>query len=60
MQPVRFGQAEFEYDSVKKDARVAYALWFACGIFGGHRFYLATPAAPSPCCSPWAVSASGP
>lgn len=40
MQPVRFDQAEFEYDSVKKDARVAYALWFVCGIFGGHRFYL--------------------
>ena len=33
-------RAESEYDSVKKDARVAYALWVVCGIFGGHRFYL--------------------
>ena len=33
-------RAEFEYDSVRKDARVAYAAWCVTGIFGGHRFYL--------------------
>ena len=33
-------RAEFEYDAVKKDRRVAYVLWCVCGIFGGHRFYL--------------------
>jgi len=33
-------RAEAEYEAVKKDPRVAYALWFVVGIFGGHRFYL--------------------
>jgi TM2 domain-containing membrane protein YozV len=33
-------RAESEFDAVKKDVRVAYALWVVCGIFGGHRFYL--------------------
>ena len=32
--------AEAEYESVKKDTKVAYALWCVVGIFGGHRFYL--------------------
>jgi len=36
----RVGRAESEYDSVKKDARVAYIIWVFSGIFGGHRFYL--------------------
>ncbi|XVV08251.1 TM2 domain-containing protein [Actinoplanes sp. CA-131856] len=33
-------RAEFEFDAVKKNTRVAYALWCLTGIFGGHRFYL--------------------
>jgi uncharacterized membrane protein len=33
-------KAEAEYESVKKDPRVAYALWCVVGILGGHRFYL--------------------
>ena len=33
-------RAEAEYESVKKDPRVAYALWCLVGVFGGHRFYL--------------------
>jgi len=36
----RVARAESEYDSVKKDARVAYTIWVFLGIFGGHRFYL--------------------
>jgi hypothetical protein len=32
--------AEAEYQSVRKDPRVAYALWCVVGILGGHRFYL--------------------
>jgi hypothetical protein len=36
----RLKQAEFEYEFVRKDARVAFALWAVAGIFGGHRFYL--------------------
>jgi hypothetical protein len=32
--------AEADYRSVRKDPRVAYALWCVVGIFGGHRFYL--------------------
>jgi TM2 domain-containing membrane protein YozV len=36
----RLKQAEFEYEFVKKDARVAFGLWAVAGIFGGHRFYL--------------------
>jgi TM2 domain-containing membrane protein YozV len=37
---LRIKQAEFEYDGVKKDVRVAYGIWAVAGIFGGHRFYL--------------------
>jgi TM2 domain-containing membrane protein YozV len=37
---LRVRRAEFEYDGVKKDVRVAYALWCVTGILGGHRFYL--------------------
>jgi hypothetical protein len=37
---LRVLRAEAEYDSVKKDARIAYAMWGVAGIFGGHRFYL--------------------
>lgn len=33
-------RAEAEYEAVKKDPRIAYALWCVVGIFGGHRFYL--------------------
>src|SRR6185295_19183650 len=33
-------RAEFEYESVRKNVRVAYLLWAVCGLFGGHRFYL--------------------
>jgi hypothetical protein len=33
-------RAESEYESVRKDPRVAYALWCVLGIIGGHRFYL--------------------
>ena len=28
------------YDANKKQALIAYVLWFFVGIFGGHRFYL--------------------
>lgn len=37
---IRILRAESEYEAVKKDPRVAYGLWFAVGILGGHRFYL--------------------
>src|SRR5690349_3401326 len=37
---LRVLSAEAEYDSVKKDPRVAYGLWCVVGILGGHRFYL--------------------
>ncbi|GLY07112.1 MULTISPECIES: TM2 domain-containing protein [Actinoplanes] len=37
---LRVQRAEFEYESVKKDPRVAYALWCVLGLIGGHRFYL--------------------
>ncbi len=37
---LRVLSAEAEYQSVKKDARVAYGLWCVVGILGGHRFYL--------------------
>jgi TM2 domain-containing membrane protein YozV len=37
---LRVLRAEAEYESVKKDPRVAYGLWCVVGIFGGHRFYL--------------------
>jgi TM2 domain-containing membrane protein YozV len=33
-------RAEAEFASVRKDVRVAYALWLVTGVFGGHRFYL--------------------
>lgn len=33
-------RAESEFAAVRKDVRVAYALWCVCGLFGGHRFYL--------------------
>jgi TM2 domain-containing membrane protein YozV len=33
-------RAEAEYDSVKKDPRIAYGLWCVVGLLGGHRFYL--------------------
>jgi hypothetical protein len=37
---LRVLRAEAEYESVRKDRRVAYALWCVVGILGGHRFYL--------------------
>jgi TM2 domain-containing membrane protein YozV len=37
---LRVRQAEFAYESVRKEPRVAYLLWLLTGIFGGHRFYL--------------------
>ncbi|GAA2848769.1 hypothetical protein Acy02nite_01540 [Actinoplanes cyaneus] len=37
---LRLLRAESEYESIKKTPRLAYALWCATGIFGGHRFYL--------------------
>jgi len=37
---LRIRSAEAQYDAVKKDARVAYALWCVVGLLGGHRFYL--------------------
>ena len=37
---LRMLRAEAEFDSVRKDPRVAYALWAVLGIIGGHRFYL--------------------
>ncbi len=37
---LRLLRAESEYESIKKNPRIAYALWCATGIFGGHRFYL--------------------
>src|SRR5690348_13420763 len=37
---LRVRRAEFEYAAVRKDPRIAYALWATTGIFGGHRFYL--------------------
>ncbi|MGK5678030.1 TM2 domain-containing protein [Actinoplanes sp. URMC 104] len=37
---LRLLRAEAEFDSVKKDVRVAYALWAVVGLIGGHRFYL--------------------
>jgi TM2 domain-containing membrane protein YozV len=44
MQPsveaLRAARAEAEYADVSKRPAVAYGLWAACGIVGGHRFYL--------------------
>lgn len=37
---IRTLRAEAEYAAVRKDTRIAYALWCTVGIFGGHRFYL--------------------
>jgi TM2 domain-containing protein len=37
---LRVLRAEAEYSSVRKDRRVAYAIWVFLGVFGGHRFYL--------------------
>lgn len=37
---IRVLRAESEFESVRKDVRVAYAIWVFAGIFGGHRFYL--------------------
>ncbi|GIE85949.1 TM2 domain-containing protein [Actinoplanes regularis] len=37
---LRLLRAESEYDAIKKNPRIAYAIWCAAGIFGGHRFYL--------------------
>ena len=37
---LRVLRAEAEVASVRKDARVAYALWCVVGVIGGHRFYL--------------------
>lgn len=37
---LRVQRAEFEYEAVRKDPRVAYGLWCVVGIIGGHRFYL--------------------
>ncbi len=37
---LRLLRAESEYDAIKKNPRIAYAIWGAAGIFGGHRFYL--------------------
>ena len=33
-------RAESEFESVRKDPRVAWTLWCVSGLFGGHRFYL--------------------
>jgi TM2 domain-containing membrane protein YozV len=37
---LRLLRAESEFDSIKKNPKIAYALWCLTGIFGGHRFYL--------------------
>ena len=37
---LRVLRAEAEFASVRKNPRVAYALWCLVGIIGGHRFYL--------------------
>ncbi|MBL7254350.1 TM2 domain-containing protein [Actinoplanes sp. LDG1-01] len=37
---MRVLRAEDEFASVRKDPRIAYALWAVLGIIGGHRFYL--------------------
>ena len=33
-------RAESEFEAVRKETRVAYALWCVTGLIGGHRFYL--------------------
>jgi TM2 domain-containing membrane protein YozV len=40
LESLRRIRAEAEYADVRKDRRVAYALWCVVGIIGGHRFYL--------------------
>ena len=37
---IRILRAEAEYEAVKKDTRIAYAMWCVVGLLGGHRFYL--------------------
>ncbi|MFI5935201.1 TM2 domain-containing protein [Actinoplanes sp. NPDC051494] len=37
---LRVLRAEAEYEAVRKEPRIAYALWCVSGVFGGHRFYL--------------------
>ena len=37
---LRVLRAEAEFEAMKKETRVAYALWCVVGIIGGHRFYL--------------------
>jgi len=37
---LRVLRAEHEFASVRKETRVAYLLWGATGLIGGHRFYL--------------------
>jgi uncharacterized membrane protein len=37
---LRLLRAESEYDAIKKNPRIAYAIWCVAGLFGGHRFYL--------------------
>ncbi|GAA4604137.1 hypothetical protein BJY16_004879 [Actinoplanes octamycinicus] len=37
---LRLLRAESEFDAIKKNPRLAYALWCVTGVFGGHRFYL--------------------
>lgn len=37
---LRVQRAEAEFEAVKKDLKIAYAIWVLLGIFGGHRFYL--------------------
>jgi len=37
---LRVLRAEAVVSSVRKDARVSYALWCVVGVIGGHRFYL--------------------
>jgi len=37
---IRVRRAESEFAAVRKETRIAYALWCVTGIFGGHRFYL--------------------
>ncbi len=37
---LRVLRAEAEFDSVRKDPRIAYALWALLGLLGGHRFSL--------------------
>ena len=40
---------ESELRSRGKNVLVAYILWYALGIIGGHRFYMKKRVPPSPC-----------